>query len=325
MILVTGCAGFIGFHLSFALCKAGFSVIGIDNLNDYYSIELKQKRIKILKENFNMNFSFSNIDLRNISEVKALLKSYKIDKVYHFAAQAGVRYSLTNPSEYISNNINGFFNLLDSCRIEGIIDFIFAGTSGVYGNNSKIPFSELEPAIEPENLYSATKRADELIAFTYAKNFNMNILSLRFFTVFGEYGRPDMGIYIFANSIRKNSPVPLFNMGNHSRSFTYIEDLISIILKLQSHGALIGNFNILNIGNPDQFALRDVITLIAKKLDSDFKLNELDLQKGDLVETQCDFSKTSKIIGSFEFTNLEIGISNFIDWFNQEGYKYAHE
>jgi UDP-glucuronate 4-epimerase len=325
MILVTGCAGFIGFHLSFALCKAGFNVIGIDNLNDYYSIELKQKRLKILKENFKMHFSFSNIDLRNIIEVKALLKSYKIDKVYHFAAQAGVRYSLTNPSEYISNNINGFFNLLDSCRIEGVNDFIFAGTSGVYGNNSKIPFSELEPAIEPENLYSATKRADELIAFTYAKNFNMNILSLRFFTVFGEYGRPDMGMYIFANSIRKNSPVPLFNMGNHSRSFTYIEDLISIILKLQSHGALIGNFNILNIGNPDQFALRDVIKLIAKKLDSDFKFNELDLQKGDLVETQCDFSKTSKIIGGFEFTNLEIGISNFTDWFNQEGYKYAQE
>jgi|688.fasta_scaffold124301_2 UDP-glucuronate 4-epimerase len=322
MILVTGCAGFIGFHLSFALCKAGFSVIGIDNLNDYYSIELKQSRLKILEENFNLNFSFSNIDLRNVSEVKSLLKSYKIDKVYHLAAQAGVRYSLTNPSEYISNNINGFFNLLDSCRIEGINDFIFAGTSGVYGNNSKIPFSELEPAIEPENLYSATKRADELIAYTYAKNFNMNILSLRFFTVFGEYGRPDMGIYIFTNHIENDKPIPLFNGGKHFRSFTYIKDLVSIIMKLQNFQPD-KYFEILNLGNPAMHSLDSVISSISKHLKKDFKIQNLDLQKGDILQTQCDFSKVSNFIGEFEFTELDIGISEFVNWYRREGFKYA--
>jgi UDP-glucuronate 4-epimerase len=322
MILVTGCAGFIGFHLSFALCKAGFSVIGIDNLNDYYSIELKQRRLKILEENFNMNFSFSNIDLRNLAEVKSLLKNYKIDKVYHFAAQAGVRYSLTNPSEYISNNINGFFNLLDSCRIEGINDFIFAGTSGVYGNNSKIPFSELEPAIEPENLYSATKRADELIAFTYAKNFNMNILSLRFFTVFGEFGRPDMGIYIFTNHIENDKSIPLFNGGRHFRSFTYIHDLISIIMKLQNFQPE-KYFDILNLGNPAMHSLDNVLSSISKHLKRDFKIQNLDLQKGDILQTQCDFSKVSNLIGEFKFTELDLGILEFVNWYRREGFMYA--
>jgi UDP-glucuronate 4-epimerase len=324
MILITGCAGFIGFHLSMAFCSLGVKVIGIDNLNDYYNPALKNRRLELLKYKYSLTFTFEQVDLRNSSEIESVLTRYDISKVYHLAAQAGVRYSLSNPGEYITNNINGFFNLIDLCRLKNITDFVFAATSGVYGNNSVLPFSEKEPAIEPENLYSATKRANELIAYTYSKNFNMKILSLRFFTVYGEFGRPDMGIYIFADSIIKNKPIPIFNKGNHSRSFTYIHDLISIIIALHQKINSESNFQILNIGNPYQNNLFEVVKLIGKKLNSNFEYQYLELQKGDLIDTLCDFNEASKIIGNFEFTSLEKGISNFIEWFRAEGYKYAN-
>jgi UDP-glucuronate 4-epimerase len=325
MILVTGCAGFIGFHLSLALCSLGNNVVGIDNLNDYYSKELKLRRLEILKSRFIKNFSFENIDLRNTQDIEFLFSKFKIRKVYHLAAQAGVRYSISNPSEYITNNINGFFNLLEACRNAEIKEFIFAGTSGVYGNNSKLPFTESEPAIEPENLYSATKRADELIAFTYANNFDMKILSLRFFTVYGEYGRPDMAIYIFADNILRGSPITLFNKGKHSRSFTYILDLVSIIIKLSSELKTNYNFKVLNIGNPVKTSLLDVVELIGEKLDRDVKVEEFPLQKGDMFNTQCNFDETSRIIGNFNFTSLDSGISKFIDWFKKEGFRYSNK
>jgi UDP-glucuronate 4-epimerase len=253
------------------------------------------------------------------------MSRFKIFKVYHLAAQAGVRYSLTNPEEYISNNINGFFNLIETCRQFEVKDFVFASTSGVYGSNSKLPFSEEQEAMEPENLYSATKRADELISISYSKNFNMKILSLRFFTVYGEYGRPDMGMYIFTDKIINDKPIPLFNNGQHSRSFTYIHDLIKIIIELHKSNSVVNLYEVLNIGNPSQHNLFEVVNIIANRLNKSFEVNHLDLQPGDLVDTQCDFTKTTKIIGKFNFTPLELGIFNFVDWFNKDGYKYAQK
>jgi len=228
--LVTGCAGFIGFHITEILLKQGFTVIGIDNMNKYYDVKLKSKRLSILKQK--NNFKFFKIDICNFSKMLMIFNKYKISKIIHLAAQAGIRYSLINPKKYVQTNINGFFNILELTKRFNVKHLLFASSSSVYGNTNDVPFKENQSTDKPLQIYATTKKSNELMAYCYSNLHNLSITGLRFFTVYGPWGRPDMAIYIFTEKILSNKPVKIFNNGNHSRDFTYITDIVGGILKL---------------------------------------------------------------------------------------------
>lgn len=311
-ILVTGNAGFIGFHLSKKLLENNITVVGLDNVNDYYDPKIKEARLKILSEF--KNFQFYKGDLKDLDFVKYVLDKNKIDKICHLAAQAGVRYSLTHPHSYIQSNIVGFTNLIDEAKNHNIKDFIYASSSSVYGNNKNSPFSVDDRVDMPISLYAATKKADELIAYTYHHLYDMHCTGLRFFTVYGPYGRPDMALFLFTKAILAGKAIKVFNHGNMERDFTYIDDIVNgIIASLENSYP----YEIFNLGNNKPIKLNYFIKLIEKELGQTAKKELLDMQPGDVASTCADIKSSKKKLGYAPSTPIEEGIKKFVSWYKQ--------
>jgi len=328
-ILITGAAGFIGFHLSNRLLTKKYKILGVDNLNSYYSVKLKKDRLKILKKF--KNFTFAKINLEDKKKLLKIYKNFKPEIVINLAAQAGVRYSLENPEAYAKTNLIGFFNILDACRIQKVSHLIYASTSSVYGANKKLPFNETDIADHPIQFYAATKRANELMAHSYSELYKIQTTGLRFFTVYGPWSRPDMSLLKFAKNISNNKKIDLFNYGNHTRDFTYVDDIVDGIFKIISKKKRISKnrkslkldpsssnsspFEVYNIGSERPIRLIKYIRLIEKYLGKKAKMNKLPLQKGDILET---FSSTKKLKKDYHYspsTKIEDGIKEFVNWF----------
>lgn len=316
-ILVTGCAGFIGFHLSNKLLKYNkYNIFGIDNINSYYDVKLKKDRLKILNQN--KNFKFSKIDLTNSYLIKKNFKANNYDVVINLAAQAGVRYSIENPSVYLSTNVNGFFNILDASRENKLKHLIFASTSSVYGASNKFPLSENLHTSKPLSFYAATKKTNEVMAYAYSNIYNLPCTGLRFFTVYGPYGRPDMALFKFTNLIKSNKKIDLFNNGNHYRDFTYIDDIVDGIvgiIETPSQDKI--PFNVFNIGSNKPKYLKVFLSTIEKIIGKKAKINNKKLQKGDVFKTHASISKLYKKSGYKPKVSIQQGIKNFIEWYNQ--------
>jgi len=311
-ILVTGAAGFIGMHLCKALLEKGYEVYGIDNLNDYYDINLKSSRLKNLKNL--KNFTFSKVDISDADSLDNIFKSFNPEKVVNLAAQAGVRYSLENPHAYIQTNIVGFMNILECCRHNKIKGLIYASSSSVYGGNKKIPFSVSDPVDSPISIYAASKKSNELMAYTYSHLYGLNTTGLRFFTVYGPWGRPDMAMYIFTDNILNGKPIPVFNNGNMKRDFTYIDDIIQGLLS-----SIEKNYpcEVFNLGNNNSENLMDVISRIEELLGKKAEINFLGMQPGDVKKTFADIEKSKKLLDYLPETKVHRGIENFIKWYKK--------
>lgn len=309
-ILVTGSAGFIGFHTSKALLERGDEVIGIDNFNDYYNTKLKEDRNEILEEYD--NFKLYRGDIKNLDFIKEVFKKEKINKVCHLAAQAGVRYSLENPHLYIQSNIVGFVNLIEEAKQNNIENFVYASSSSVYGNNEKVPFSEKDRVDNPISLYAATKKSDELIASTYNHLYNLNCTGLRYFTVIGPWGRPDMALYKFTKLIDKGKEIDVYNHGNMKRDFTYIDDVVEGTLS-----ALDKNFSyeIFNLGNNKPIKLGKFINYIEESLGKKAKKNMTEKPPGDVTITYADIKKAKEKLNYSPDTNIKKGVKKFIKWY----------
>jgi UDP-glucuronate 4-epimerase len=327
-ILVTGCVGFIGFHLSKKLILNGHTVIGVDSINNYYGTKIKFDRLKILRKT-SKKFIFKKGDISNSSFVERIFKKFKIDQVVNLAAQAGVRYSIKNPKAYLESNLIGFFNILDCSNRYKVNHLIYASTSSVYGNNSKLPFKESRHADHPIQFYAATKRSNELMAHSYSSLYKLPTTGLRFFTVYGPWGRPDMALFIFTKNILEGKKIDLFNYGNHIRDFTYVDDIVEPILRLINKPTNVKNkkiksndpseslapFKIYNIGNNDPKKLMQFVRAIEKKLGIKAKINFKPLQKGDVYQTYADTSKLLLATKYKSKISMEKGIGNFVDWF----------
>ena len=312
-ILVTGCAGFIGYSTSKVLLEKGYRIYGVDNINNYYSVRLKKDRIKELYK-INKNFKFYKIDISDEKKIINLFKKIKIDYVLHLAAQAGVRYSLEKPLTYIKSNLNGFFNILECCKKHNITKLVYASSSSVYGKTASIPFIENQNTDNPEQLYAATKKSNELIAQSYSNLYNLNIVGLRYFTVYGPWGRPDMAIFSFVENAMKKKKINIFNRGNHHRDFTYIDDVVNISVKILLSKKHFKN-EIYNIGNNKPIKLSYLISLIEKKLNLKIKRKLLPFQKGDVFKTYASIRKTKRDFNYNPKENIETGISKFIEWY----------
>ena len=319
-ILVTGCAGFIGFHLVIKLLKKKFEVYGVDNINNYYDVKLKKSRLLILAE-FD-NFKFNKFDLIDKTKLNNLIKKNKIKYIVHLAAQAGVRYSIQNPDSYFKNNLEVFFNVIEVSRKNNINHLVFASTSSVYGENKKFPLNEIDNTDKPISFYAATKKSNEVLAHSYSYIYKLPCTALRFFTVYGPYGRPDMALFKFTKNILENKKIELFNNGNHFRDFTYIDDIIngisSIIQKPKKNKV---PFNIFNIGNGKSRKLKDYLFIIEKHLNKKAKIKNMPLQQGDIIKTHSDIKSLSNFSGYLAKTDIEEGIAKFADWFIRY-YKY---
>lgn len=315
--LVTGAAGFIGFFLSKALLDKGEQVIGLDNLNDYYEVSLKESRLAILKKY--ENFQFYRVDLADKEAVFAIFKQHLPAVVVNLAAQAGVRYSIENPDAYISSNIEGFFHILEACRHYPVEHLVFASSSSVYGGNKKVPFSTEDQVDKPVSLYAATKKSNELMAYAYSKLYGIPLTGLRFFTVYGPMGRPDMAYFKFAKKIMAGEPIQIYNHGDMRRDFTYIDDIVAGIEKILCHppgkdenGAA---YKIYNIGNNKPEKLMDYISVLERCLGKEAKKEFLPMQPGDVYETYAD---VTDLMRDFDFkpsTTIEEGLSRFAEWF----------
>ncbi len=311
-VLVTGCAGFIGYHLTKSLIEDGMEVMGVDNINDYYDVNLKLQRLDNLKS-LN-NFVFSKIDLIDKFSLEKAFKSFKPDRVVNLAAQAGVRYSIENPQAYVDSNLTGFVNILELSKDYKVDGLIYASSSSVYGANTKIPFSVSDSVNKPIALYGATKRANELIAHAYSHLFNLNTTGLRFFTVYGPWGRPDMAMFIFTSKIISNKPIKVFNKGKMKRDFTFIDDII--------HGtksAIKKNYNyeIFNLGNNKSENLMDMIRIIEKEIGKKAKIEFFPMQPGDVKESFADIDHSQKMLNYSPKTSIGKGIPIFIDWYKK--------
>tara|TARA_B100001029_G_scaffold179639_1_gene190046 strand:+ start:1393 stop:2349 length:957 start_codon:yes stop_codon:yes gene_type:complete len=311
-ILVTGTAGFIGFSVSFKLLKLKHTVIGLDNLNSYYDKNLKLHRLKILKKY--KNFIFKKID---ISKKKKLnkIKTKKIDFIIHLAAQAGVRYSLEKPEEYLNSNIIGTFNILEFCKERSIKKLIFSSSSSVYGNNKKIPFKEHHNADEPLQFYASTKKSCEAMIYSYSKLYDINSTVLRFFTVYGPFGRPDMAIYKFTKNIINKKKIDVFNKGNHSRDFTYIEDVVESIILLINKKNKTSLYKVFNICSFKKVSIMKIITFLEKITGKKAKIRFKKKQIGDMIVTYGNNSKLRNYIGYLPKTNLYDGLKKYVIWF----------
>ncbi|MFC4022448.1 NAD-dependent epimerase [Oceanobacillus longus] len=333
MILVTGAAGFIGAHLSKRLLLLGYPVIGIDNMNDYYDVELKENRLKWLSDE---NFTFVKMERENQDQINALFKEYQPSIVIDLAAQAGVRYSLENPHAYINSNIVGFIHILEACRHHNVDHLIYASSSSVYGANTKLPFSVHDNVDHPVSLYAATKKANELMAHTYSHLYGLPTTGLRFFTVYGPWGRPDMALYQFTEAILEGKPIKIYNHGNMERDFTYIDDIVEGIVRIMNHlpnsnakwsdnpdaSSRNAPYKIYNIGSNTPVKLMDFIAAIENKLGVEAKKEYLPLQSGDVLQTYADIDDLIKDVGYKPSTSIEEGISEFIDWYKDYyGYK----
>jgi UDP-glucuronate 4-epimerase len=311
MILVTGCAGFIGFHLTRTLLQKGIRVVGIDNLNEYYDPQLKQRRLALLKQHD--GFSFHKIDICDLEALRAVFAQNPIEKVCHLAAQAGVRYSLQNPFAYQKSNNEGFLNMLECVRAHTVKNFVFASTSSVYGKNTKLPFTESDVTDSPITLYAATKKANELTAHAYSHLFGIPCSGLRFFTVYGPWGRPDMALFLFTKAMLENRPIDVFNNGQMKRNFTYVEDIVQGIMLVLDHPR---PFEIYNLGNNRTENLMEFIQEIEKNLGRKAVYNFLPMQMGDVPATEADISKIAAL-GFKPQTNIDVGVRNFIQWYKE--------
>ena len=311
-ILVTGSAGFIGFHVTKKLLETGNKVIGIDSLNNYYEPKLKKDRNKILLES--KNYKFYKLNLKNEKELKKIFIENKIDKICHLAAQAGVRYSLENPLAYEESNLKGFINIIECARHFKVKDFIYASSSSVYGKNKmkKNGFKESDEVNQPISLYAATKKANELIAYNYHHLFGINCTGLRFFTVYGPYGRPDMAIYIFTKNILAGKSIDVYNNGKMFRDFTYVGDIVDGIIKSLEKSY---PYEIFNLGDSDTIELKYLITNIEQNLKQKAKINFKPIQPGDVEKTFANISKAKKMLGFNPKTKIEEGVKNFIEWY----------
>ena len=333
-IMVTGSSGFIGFHLCKRLLDNGINVVGIDNVNNYYDTKLKEKRLEILNRTSleKKNWHFFKADLTNKEELSEIFETYKPEIVINLAAQAGVRYSLENPEAYIQSNIVGFSNILERCKNSGVKNLIYASSSSVYGGNTKIPFSENDPVNHPVSLYAATKRSNELMAHTYSHLYGLSSTGLRLFTVYGPWGRPDMAPMIFADAILNNKPIKIFNYGNMSRSFTFIDDVIEKIFLLIKKPATYDDFfnpeypnpstswaphRIFNIGNDKSVKLLDFIDCLEKELDLKAIKDYQIMQKGDVINTLSNNKNLEEWIGNTTKTPLKKGIKVFVNWYRE--------
>ena len=320
-ILVTGSAGFVGFHLSQKLLANGETVIGIDNLNDYYDVSLKQARLEQLFSH--KNFQFFQIDLANRYKVDELFANSKPNLVIHLAAQAGVRYSITHPHAYIDSNLVGFTNILEGCRHAEVQHFVYASSSSVYGANTKIPFAVGDQVDHPVSLYAATKKANELMAYTYSHLYQIPTTGLRFFTVYGPWGRPDMAYFSFTKSILSGKPIKVFNYGKMRRDFTYIDDIVEGIIRVtnkipQSNltaETKSAPYKIYNIGNNQPVNLVDFIETLEKHLGVKAQKELLPMQPGDVPETYADIEDLIKDTGFKPKTSLDVGLKHFVDWY----------
>lgn len=317
--LISGCAGFIGYHLSDHLCKKyrKSKIIGFDNLNNFYSNKLKIKRVSNLKKN--RNFLFSKVDLSDKKKLSDLFKKKKIKIVFHLAAQAGVRDSLKMPKSYFKSNFEGFMNIINLSKINKITKFIFASSSSVYGDQKKFPINE-KTKITPKNIYAATKKINEEIGEDLSKITEMKVIGLRFFTVYGKYGRPDMSIYKFTRNILKGRPITVFNKGNHTRDFTHIDiikDVFQNIIKQKKWNEIFKNKNheILNIAGGDKIKLLKLIELIEKNCQKKSIKKFLGLQMGDIKETHANLSKLKKYNLLNKKVPIEKGVSDFVKWY----------
>jgi UDP-glucuronate 4-epimerase len=325
-VLVTGCAGFIGFHLARRLLDKGLTIIGLDNINDYYDINLKNSRLEILKKE--SNFKFYRVSLENNEEIDKVFKDNNIKYVINLAAQAGVRYSLINPKAYIDSNIIGFLNVLEACKNHNIKHLIYASSSSVYGGNTKTPFSTSHNVDHPVSLYAATKKSNELMAHTYSHLYNLPTTGLRFFTVYGPFGRPDMAYFLFTDAILNKKPIKVFNYGKMVRDFTYIDDIIegiirlipSIPCKVDDEESIdcsnsLAPYKIYNIGNNKPVELGDFICILEQKLGEKAIKEYVKMQQGDVYKTYADITDLEKHIGFRPNTHIEDGIDKFVRWY----------
>lgn len=315
-ILVTGCAGFIGYHLSKRLLDEGTSVVGVDNLNDYYDVDLKLDRIQQLIKR--KNFQFIKDDISDRRSMESLFSDIKFNVVVNLAAQAGVRYSLENPHAYIDANIVGFTNILEGCRHSKVEHLVFASSSSVYGSNKELPFSTKHNVDNPISLYAATKKANELMAHTYSHLYGLPCTGLRFFTVYGPWGRPDMALGIFAKAIMEEKPIKVFNHGNMRRDFTYIDDIVHGIVKIMDQP---NSYKIYNIGNNRTVDLKEFITVLESHLGKEAIKDYVDMQPGDVPETYADIEDFVKAVRFRPKTTICQGIERYVEWF-KDYYKY---
>jgi UDP-glucuronate 4-epimerase len=319
-ILVTGAAGFIGFHVARRLCLDGHEVVGIDNLNDYYDVSLKQARLKELEAL--SGFRFEKIDLVDKSALLALFREHRFTEVVHLAAQAGVRYSLENPDAYAQSNMVGFLNVLEACRHHRPEHLIYASSSSVYGSNSKMPFSVDDPVDHPVSLYASSKRANELMAHSYCHLYGLKASGLRFFTVYGPWGRPDMAPFKFTEAILKGAPIDIYNQGEMARDFTYIDDIVESIARLrtrppvpENHGE--GVNRLFNIGRGQPVALMDFIECLESALGIKARRNFLPMQDGDVVKTWADVSALTGWIDFCPQVAVATGVTEFVSWYRR--------
>ncbi len=327
-VLVTGVAGFIGHHLALRLLARGDSVVGIDNLNDYYDVKLKENRLKRFPAD--AKFSFRKLDITHRSDVQALFEEQKFDAVVNLAAQAGVRYSITNPHAYIDANIVGFINLIEGARHTSVKHFVFASSSSVYGANTRLPLSEDDNVDHPLSLYAATKKANELMAHSYANLFQLPCTGLRFFTVYGPWGRPDMALFKFTKAILADEPIQVFNHGNMVRDFTYIDDIVEGVVRVVDATAVpdptwsgdspnpaisYAPYRIFNIGNNNPVQLMRYINALEDCLGKKAKMDMLPMQPGDVPATAADVSRLQNAVDFRPKTEVETGIAKFVDWY----------
>ena len=314
-ILITGCAGFIGFHLVQKISnKKNINIIGIDIINAYYDVNLKLDRLNIIKKI--KNFKFYKIDINNNKKLEYLFKKYKISLVVHLAAQAGVRYSILNPKSYVDNNIYGFFNILEAVRKFNVKKIIYASSSSVYGSSDHFPTKEKQNTDEPKSFYAATKKCNEIFASSYSSLYKIDCIGLRFFTVYGPFGRPDMSLYKFVDSIYKNKKVEIYNFGNHQRDFTYIDDVINSLEKIIFiRNSSKASNTVYNVATGKPISLRRYLTSIEKIIGRKAKVKLLPFQKGDAIKTHASNIELFKKISYKPSTDIMVGLNNFIEWY----------
>ena len=327
-ILVTGAAGFVGCFTAKQLLERGDTVVGLDNFNDYYDVRLKKSRAALL-EPFN-NFRMARLDLEGRTAIEKLFAAEKFDKVVHLAAQAGVRYSIENPHSYISSNIVGTLHILEGCRHHEVEHLVYASSSSVYGANTTMPFSVHQNVDHPLALYGATKKANELMAHTYSNLYGLPTTGLRFFTVYGPYGRPDMALFMFTRNIIEGKPIDVFNYGNHRRDFTYVDDIVEGVIRTMDHtatpnpdwdpahpdpGTSRAPYRLYNIGNQQPVELMRYIEIIEECVGRKAKKNLLPMQPGDVPDTWADTDDLARDVGYRPGTPIETGVRRFVDWY----------
>ncbi len=326
--LVTGAAGFIGSHVTKYLLARGDSVAGLDNLSDYYDVNLKKARLAQFADN--SNFTFEKVDLIDRAEMERVFAEHKVDRVIHLAAQAGVRYSIENPHAYVDSNLVGYLHVIEGCRHHEVEHLVYASTSSVYGAHTNMPFSVKKSVDHPLTLYAATKKANELIAHSYSNLYKIPTTGLRFFTVYGPWGRPDMALFLFAKNILEGKPIDVFNYGKHRRDFTYIDDIVEGVIRTSDNVAQANSdwdsdnpdpssssapYRVYNIGNNQPVELMKYVSVLEDCLGRKAEINYLPLQAGDVPDTYADVSELIADINYKPDTSVEVGVENFVKWY----------